>query len=278
MAIYWVYVFPYNPAWRIVMTKTRSVSVTFTDLHIPYQCDDALEVLKKVVHTVKPDITSSLGDLLDCSQFSTHEPTYGVGETGYDADLEHAKSFLDDLQKHTKQRLVLVEGNHCQRVERWAAKNKEGRSVYNMIAPHIQLMKTKSGQPRKNATYVKYGSADGKYPHYKLNSRIALVHGWSYSVNTTHATLSKSQGISVIFGHCHRMESRLVQNVWGEGVIQCHAIGCLCQKIPLYGTGTPVEWTNGFCIGYHGSHSDTIYPITIVKGSCVLPDGREIKI
>jgi len=257
---------------------SRTVSLCFTDAHIPFHSPDAMEVIQKVAQTIKPDYSASLGDMLDCSQFSAHEPTYGMPETEYETDLEYGKTFLDGIQKHTKQRLIIVEGNHELRISRWAAKNKEGRAVFNMLAPHVQLMKTAKGQPRTKATYIKYGSVDGKYPHYKLNSRIALVHGWSYSQNTTNVTLGKSQGVSVIFGHCHRMESRLVQNVWGEGVVQCHAIGCLCQKIPLYGTGTPVEWTNGFCIGYHGSHSDTIYPITIVKGSCVLPDGREIKV
>lgn len=580
---------------------SRTVSVCFTDAHIPFHNPDVMEVIKKVIQTVKPDYSASLGDLLDCSQFSAHEPTYGMPETEYESDLEYGKEFLDDIQKHTKQRLIIVEGNHClsrdtevltdngfknitavseqdnvgqfdiatneisfarptsltqvyaehlyniesgymrqtvtdkhdvvyngkkikaedlakiekidargipfsgilkrnpanitdnwirlltwvimdgtvvdhakyvkdsikirvqfklsredkieklckllddmeiqytvkkatmcatnvkqpyyiriygdsareiwknldykkvfpkhfmrldteqvktlletiaetdggkrwdgyfwssisqenvelvsylctisgfahkfdrkvrnngfkngkdithftyflkncptkllgvqiskvlyndvaycmtmpagtlvtrnngkiaftgncNRIDRWAAKTKEGRALYNMISPRIQLMKTSTGKSRTKATYIPYGSVDGKYPHYKLNNRVVLIHGWSYNKAVTQAHLASSQGKSIILGHCHRMQSQVIQNVWGEGTVQCHSIGCLCNKIPLYGVGNPVEWVNGFSIGFHGSHSDTIYPITIVKGSCVLPDGREIKI
>lgn len=257
---------------------SRTVSVCFTDAHIPFHNPDVMEVIKKVIQTVKPDYSASLGDLLDCSQFSTHEPTPGMEETEFEHDLDFAKAFLDDIQKHTKQRLILVEGNHEYRTRRWAGKHREARAVLNMIAPHIQLMKTRAGKPRTKASYVHYGSSDGKYPHYKLNSRVSLIHGWSYARHVTAAHLDKSQGRTVILGHCHRMESKIIQNVWEAGTVQCYAIGCLCQQIPIYGTGSPVDWTNGFCLGFHGSHSDTFYPIPIVKGSCVLPDGREIKI
>lgn len=260
------------------MSKSRTVSVSFTDIHFPYQNDSAVEVLKKVIQTVKPDLSASLGDMLDCSQFSSHEPTYGVEDTDYANDLFLAKTFLDDIQKNTKQRLVLIAGNHEYRITRWAAKNREGRSIYNMVAPHIQLMKTVAGDQRKKATYVPYGSSNGTYPHYKLNNRVVLIHGWSYAKNVTHTHLAMSQGKSILLGHCHRVQSQIIQNVWGEGTVQCYSIGCLCKQVPLYGVGNPVEWTNAFCLGFHGRHSDTFYTIPIVKGACVLPDGREIRI
>lgn len=258
--------------------KYRKISVMFTDAHVPYHSPESLEVVKKVVQALKPNYVSSLGDMLDCSQFSTHDPTYGVDNTELSEDIRFLQRFYDDIQKDIKEKLIMVEGNHEQRVTRWAAKTKEGRAVYNMVAPHIQLMKTSKGDPRAKAIYVKYGSADGKYPHYKLNSRICLIHGWSYASHVTAQHVKMSMGRSIILGHCHRMESKIVQNVWGAGSVQCHAIGCLCQKVPLYGCGAPVEWVNGLCVGYHGRHSDTVYPIHMVNGACVLPDGREIKV
>lgn len=264
---------------KAIPKKPSTVSISFTDVHFPYQNDTALEVVKKVIQTVKPDITTCLGDLLDCSQFSAHDPSFGIAETAFDQDIDQAKDLLDFVQKHTRQRTIVLLGNHEYRIERWAAKHKEGRAIYNMVAPHIQLGKTSTGDMRKKFTLVPYGSANGKYPHYKLNNRVVQIHGWSYAQGVTREHLRMSQGKSVLLGHCHRVQSQIIQNVWEDGDnIQCHSIGCLCKLVPLYGCGSPVDWVNAFCLGFHGRNSDSFYTIPIRKNKCILPDGKEIKI
>lgn len=141
--------------------------VFFGDMHVPYQNEAAVDLLKQAITILKPDISISLGDLLDCSQFSTHEPTYGIDESDFADDIDYLNDFLDFVQSKTKTRTVLVEGNHCYRIKRWAAREKSGRGVFRMVDPQKLLMKN-----RKKATYVPYGSTNGKYPHYKINSRI----------------------------------------------------------------------------------------------------------
>lgn len=176
--------------------------LAFGDVHIPHQNKVAVDIVRNVVASVKPDLVVVMGDLLDCGQFSVYPPTYGTPATDYEADLEQAKEFLDDLQKHC-QRLVLIEGNHEYRLDRWAASSAEGRGAYTMLAPHIQLMKrADDGKPRTRCTYVRYGSASGRYSHYKINGRIVAVHGWSYARHATKQHLQISQGMSVIHGHC----------------------------------------------------------------------------
>jgi len=405
--------------------KKDKVFIAFGDAHYPHHNPVAIDILKQAIMRLKPDLVVSLGDLLDCGQFSTHPPTFGVKESDYEEDLRQVNELLDFCQKYAKERLILVEGNHEIRLDRWAAAHAEGRGTYSMLAPRIQLMKTVKGRPRTKCTYIPYGSANGKYPHYKLNNRLVAVHGWSYARHATKKHLEKSQGKSVIHGHClpvdyevltldgwkkvsdvgksdivkgyyngqmvcadvlcsvyhenwsgrmavfgheaisqtmtelhgiytaddrylhvrdaldvpvsdlvqldddgdlleyrcrynqtlgdivewvdvegvdtaciqtstrnfvcrttegrveltgntHRVDTSVFPNVWGTGTINASSAGCMCKPIPMYGTGTPVEWVNAFIIGYMGRQSDTLYTVDIKGDFAILPDGTRI--
>ncbi len=253
------------------MAKRGSKTMlAFGDLHIPQHNRRAVEVFCRAAERIQPDLVVCLGDLLDCGQFSPHLPTYGVPETEYLDDLREAGALLDRLQKVCT-RLVVVEGNHEHRLDRWAAATAEGRGAYSMLAPRVQLTRG------RRCIYVPYGSADGRYPHYRVNSRIIAVHGWSYARHATKNHLAVSQGKSVIHGHTHRADASIVQNIWSPGrVIEARSAGCLCRPIPLYGAGRPVEWVNAFILGYLGRRSDTLYTIPIVDDRCILPDGAEV--
>ncbi|GJQ27829.1 MAG: hypothetical protein HBSAPP02_28610 [Phycisphaerae bacterium] len=254
------------------MAKRHSTTMlAFGDVHIPHHNEKALRVFCRAAERLRPDLIICLGDLLDCGQFSVHPPTYGMKETDYVDDLRAANALLDRLQK-VCDRLVIVEGNHEYRLDRWAAATAEGRGAYSMLAPRIQLTR---GRPR--CAYVPYGSVGGTYPHYAINRRIIAVHGWSYSRNATRQHLQISQGRSVIHGHTHRAEVSIVQNIWSPGeIVQARSAGCLCKPVPLYGTGRPVEWVNAFILGYLGRRSDTLYTIPIMDDRCILPDGTEV--
>ena len=247
--------------------------VAFGDLHIPYHNEAAVEVLKAVVRYLKPDLAVCLGDVMDCSQFSTHPPTLGMPETNYEQDTLIANKFFDDIQRWCT-RLVAVEGNHEHRLDRWAARTAPGRGAYTMLAPRFNLARN-----RKRFTYIPYGSVDGTYPHYKIGPRVVAIHGWSYAMHATKKHLVMSQGKSIVHGHTHRVDHTLVQNVWStKGVVQAISTGCLCRPVPLYGVGTPVQWTNAFVLIYVGRRSETMYAVPITGNRCVLPDGVELSV
>lgn len=253
---------------KSVTTKTM---LAFGDVHIPHHNPRAVEVFCRAAERLRPDLIICLGDLLDCGQFSSHPPTYGVQETDYHEDLRSANALLDRVQGFCN-RLVMVEGNHEHRIDRWAAMTSEGRGAYSLLAPRSQLSKGRS-----KFIYVPYGSAAGTYPHYAINSRLIAVHGWSHARQATKNHLQISQGKSVIHGHTHRADASIIQNIWSPGqVIEARCGGCLCKPVPLYGTGRPVEWVNGFILGYLGRRSDTLYTIPIMGDRCILPDGTEV--
>jgi predicted phosphohydrolase len=78
-----------------------------------------------------------------------HPPTYGMPETDYAGDLRAANELLNRLEAVCG-RLVIIEGNHEYRLDRWAAATAEGRGAYSMLAPRTQLTQ---GRPR--CTYVR---------------------------------------------------------------------------------------------------------------------------
>lgn len=245
--------------------------LAFGDVHFPQHNPLALEVFCRAAESIKPDLIVCLGDLLDCGQFSTHPPTFGVPDSDYGDDLDNAKALLDRLQKCCK-RMVAIEGNHEYRLDRWAAKTAEGKGAYKALAPRVQLPRG-----RKNFKYVPYGSADGRYPYYHVNKRIVAVHGWSIAKNATRKHLEMAQGKSVIHGDTHRADSHIIQNIWKDnGVIEARGAGCLCKRVPVWGNGNPVDWANAFIIGYLGRRSDSLYTVPIMHDRCILPDGREV--
>jgi len=244
--------------------------IAFGDAHIPYHNPQAMEVVAKAIEYVRPDLAVCLGDLLDLNQFSFHPPTRGIPETDYEGDLEFANEWLDRVEQSCG-RLVMVEGNHEYRLDRWAAHTAEGRGAYSMLAPRIQLAKG-----RKRFVYEAYGSRNGRYSHYSINSRIKAVHGWSTAKNAADMHLAKGQGKTIIFGHTHRVDSRGVKSLWYPGLsIQARSAGCLCELVPLWGRGQPVDWENAFILGFLGRSDDTMYTVKILDDHCVLPEFKK---
>jgi len=252
------------------MTHRARKFIALADPHIPYHDEAAMEIASRVVEHVKPELVVVLGDVLDCTQFSTHPPVWGLDETDFEDDTETANKWLDRLQKACG-RLVMLEGNHENRIHLWAAQTREGRGARKSLAPRRRL-----SAGRTNFLYIPYNNLDGQYPHYKVNHRICAVHGWSYAQNATKRHLDLSQGKSILHGHTHRGDMVPRQQVWAKGIIQARSCGCLCRRVPLYGVGSPVDWVNMLVLGYMGRRSDTMYSILFEEDRCILPDGKEI--
>jgi len=251
--------------------KRAKKMMVFGCAHFPYNNQEATSIFCKSVAHIKPDIVISLGDLLSCDQFSMHPPTWGFPKTQYEDDAKKASTFLDRIQKHCG-RLVLIEGNHEYRVNRVAAISKMIEGIHSLVEPQKLLTKD------RKCTYIPYGPNEKEYPIFKVNSRVIAVHGWSYAKHATQKHLDESQGMTILHAHSHRVQMAMDQKLWSNGDnIEARSVGCLCHRIPLYGTGSPSHWVNAFILGYLGRHSETLYTIPVHKDFVVLPDGKEIR-
>jgi hypothetical protein len=259
----------------------------FPDIHFPLQDKKALAVAVKAHKLLNPDNTVFLGDVLDCSIFSSHANKTIAESQTYDfkkVEIDPANELLDIVQKNTKKNTYLLEGNHEWRVERWAANNNRvGESIYDLISPKATL-----SQGRKNFTYIPYTPVSGNMSNFlqiapnnkKMKTGgLVAIHGWSHAKHSSYRHLELSRTQSILHGHVHRQQSIATRDPWHNRVIKAFCPGTLSVLQPLYAHGgTPTDWVHGFAIIYVGTRSWTEYNITIVNNQCVLPCGTEITI
>ena len=258
------------------VTKAKVV-IAFGDSHIPNQSESALGAIRKVAELLKPADICLMGDMLDCSAFSTHAPSPGDAPGDYEQDLRRCNALIDSLQKHSAHIAYLC-GNHEFRIARFAARAAEGAATYNLLAPEKVIPR---GRDKRRFKLIPYaGDDDGRYPHYAVTPNLVAVHGWSYALAASRRHLQMSQGRSVIFGHSHRQSSESIQCLWRPGVVQAFNIGCTCKLVPTYNAGRVTEWSHAFGLFYI-SRSDptrwTGYIVPVTDGYCVLPDGKEVR-
>jgi len=267
--------------------KTSKLWFIFPDIHFPDQEKEALEIAKAAHRILKPHNTVFLGDVLDCDIFSAHaKKTIEEAQTQDYLKLEinPCNALLDEVQNGTKEITYFLEGNHEQRIERWAVNNgRIGESLYPLISPAATI-----GKGRKNFKLIPYEVPTGMRRGFvqivpdvqrMRTGGLVAVHGWSFAKHAAAVHLEKSRSQSILFGHTHRAQSVATRDPWTGKMIKAFNPGTLSDLQPKYAHGgAPSDWTNGFAIVYVGQESWTEYCISIVNGRCVLPDGREIRL
>lgn len=242
------------------------------DTHFPHEDELAVAVVMKAVEMLKPTLSVSMGDLLDCSAFSGYAPTIHEEPADFAVELAKANALLDQLQRYSG-RVVAIEGNHETRIDRWAAASNPGRASYSMLCPRINL-----SRGRKKFIYVPHYAKGGGYSHYKITPRLVAVHGWTYCKAASAKHLELAKGMSILHGHTHRAQVEYSQLPFSLQSIEGRSTGCLCQKVPLWRAGSPVQWVSGFVVGYIGHHTHTLYTVMINGNKAILPDGREVRV
>lgn len=268
---------------------TADLWFVFPDIHFPDQDEVALELALKAHEILNPEYSLFLGDVLDCGLFSSHAKKTISEAQGYDfkeMEIDPCNAMLDRVQANTKKFTHYLEGNHEQRIERWAVNNgRVGESLYHLISPRQTLWKNPKRTNFKITPYdVPVGNRMGYVQVVKPSPRmksggLVAVHGWSFAKHAARVHLELSRSQSVIHGHTHRMQLDVSRDPWTGAPIKAMSPGTLAKLQPVYAHGgRPSEWSHGFALIYVGRNTWTEYLINIVNGSCVLPDGREIRI
>lgn len=261
------------------MTKPGSrLVMVLPDLHIPHHDEAALQCVLQAYKHLRPDTVVVLGDWLDCEQFSSHGVMSMAELRAHrflEDEVDPCNAALDKLQKY-KNELVFVEGNHEQRIERWAAKwgARLGPDFYKLMAPRKLL-----GEGRKKFTWIPYMDNLSHYeitPALKNSTALWAVHGWSHAKRAAAIHLNKAISVSIVHGHTHRMQVETRREPSTGRILKSWSPGCLSKLQPLYRANNPTEWTHGFSLVYVGKSSWTDYTISIVNGKCVLPNGKEM--
>lgn len=195
------------------------------------------------------------GDMVDVGGFlALHHVLGYVAETSYsyDDDIAAGNGFLDRLMSNCpKAHITYIEGNHENRVERWAltqtlrhAKDAEGLRKRN--APEFLLKLAERGIQYKRMSEFYDGLS---VPGTIRRGKCYFTHGsFLRSKNAARDAVNKFSG-NVVFGNTHRRDD-YVGHRPNVGVLGGYNPGCLCELQPLWNNTDPTDWTHGYAVQF----------------------------
>lgn len=212
--------------------------------------DVALQIISYLEETDRIDWVINLGDFLDLAAQGRFEQEAGFAGTTQKA-VDRGHLFLQQQRAAAgpKAEIVLVEGNHDRRMEKfilsnsaaaWGLKRANMDELPVMSIPYLL---------RLDEIGVEYIDA---YPAgaYWLTPTFRAIHGNKARSNgsTAAAYTNENPHISTIFGHSHRLEIQSRTAFDGRGAISSVAVspGCLCRvdgAVPSVNGSTHVDGT-----------------------------------
>lgn len=201
----------------------QSRILNISDLHIPYQHNEALGVALKYGKEKDANCILINGDGFDFATISRHERDWR--DRDINTEFESARKFFQSLRKHfPRARIVFKYGNHDERWEKWLY--VKAPELFNVTEFQLDIL-MKFGELGIEVVKEKRIIRAGK-----LN----ILHGHelqgSGGVNPARATFLKVLN-SVLVGHYHRTSSHVESTLDGD-VISVHSTGCLCGLNPLW--------------------------------------------
>lgn len=224
------------------MKKYKKV-LFISDIHCPYQDDQALNAMYNFMDWWIPDEVFILGDLVDfyaISRFS-REPERALK---LQEELDTAVEVLKDIRKHSgKVKITFIRGNHCDRLKKYLWTNAQELDCLRAIRlerllefDRFNITYNDKSQMKYRGVMIKHGNIVRKFAGY-----------------TAKAEFEKN-GLSGVSAHSHRQSvyrqtNELDDFVWVEA-------GCLCQLDADYLEGCRANWQQGFAIGYFKENSN----------------------
>jgi len=181
------------------------------DLHVPYHHKVAWDLTLRIIKTEKPAVVVQLGDFGDFEAVASHPKKFGR-KLAFDDELAACRKEMKRLQVACGDaKLVVLQGNHEERFERYIAHN----------APHAETVQPSARKLlglRSKDVWVPYRS------HWKLG-KVLFLHDVGHSgKNATTQTLD-AVGSCVVHGHTHRAAVNFDGTVLDESQDR-FAMGC----------------------------------------------------
>jgi predicted phosphodiesterase len=211
----------------------QSRTLILSDLHFPYQDNKAIE--SALNYGINKNVNCILinGDLIDFAGISRFEKDWRQ-RTVFE-EFEAARKFLSILRKHfPKAKIVLKEGNHDERWEKWLF----------IKAPELFDDPEFKLEVRLRLGELKIDIVKDKSP--VQIGKLTVLHGHELhgmgGVNPARATFLKTLD-SALVGHYHRTSSHVETSMHGN-VISVASTGCLCGLHPMFSRIN--KWNLGF--------------------------------
>lgn len=203
-------------------SNSIETQLIINDLHVPYQDQEALDLVLKFGKQLNPDKVFILGDYIDMYSIS-HFDRDPERVTSLQEEFNHGKVVLNRIRDvFPKSDIIFCEGNHEDRMRKFLWNNP-------VLNGCIDL-KQKLDIENLGIKYYEYGK------NFVYKDKLIYTHGNrvnKYSAYTA-KNLMDDFGISAIFGHTHRLGSHYRTDYGGEKV--AFENGCMCQ------TSLAMDW------------------------------------
>jgi len=244
------------------------------DYQVPYQDNQALRAVRKYANDFLPDVWINLGDLADFPGLTDKFTRGWEHRAKLPKHLEMAQDeVILDCMSAPGVEYILIEGNHEARLTSYirnrapevASLVEEGQIL--SVGQLLRINKLNF-----NARYI------GPYPTAYEHRGLTFKHGERVGDNPAKSEFVK-EGSSGISGHVHRLGVHAQTNRGGAHA--WYSIPTLCNvegdNIPP-GDGLGIRnQQQGFAVVYIDTETEqfNVYPIVIVHGKFISPEGKE---
>jgi len=243
---------PTRPSNGRVRNQRDIVRIAFGDLHGLHADKAAFAAVLADIKRFRPHEIVLGGDMINCGGFLAQHHTLGyVAETEetYEEDVATTNAHLDAIQQAGRgARILYIEGNHEDRVERWAVTQtlrhrKDSEFLRRLVSPQYLLQLKRRGIEyfRRSEHY------DGiSIPGWIKRGKIFFTHAISGARHAASAAVSNAGG-NVVYFHTHRPDfsALVLPNV---GLVAAWNPGCLCRRQPLWRNTAPTHWAHGYAV------------------------------
>lgn len=207
-----------------VLPKSSKKILLLSDIHIPYQDNEAIEAAVEYGIKNEVDTVYLNGDTLDFFGCSFHEKD-ARKRPRMSEELEMGRQFLDWLRfKFPTQQIYFIPGNHCQRIERYlVVKAPELLGIDEFSLATLLRLGEKKIHWLDHKSKVYFGKL--------LVEHGDKMHG-AGGVNPARSLLLKFKR-STICGHFHRT-SQANSKIYDGDIQMAWSTGCLCELEPGY--------------------------------------------
>ncbi len=249
------------------MAKDKGVlkrAVCTPDKHAPIHDRAAVNVVKKAIEIIKPDIYIDLGDLGEWGSVSHHQwkrkkqPPLEYIMTRIEKDVEGVNKFLDSIdearEKANCKEKYLTGGNH----DEWC-------NMFVETHPYLPQYKFEISTNLKERGYKYYPATLPPEKWLKIG-KLHFYHG-HHKRGMHHAKAHLALGASVMYGHHHGLQQASVTHI--DGPTSAWSLGCLkdIEADEDWLSGRLTNWNHSFAIIDFFSNGDyKVEVVEIIKG------------
>jgi UDP-2,3-diacylglucosamine pyrophosphatase LpxH len=238
--------------------KRRGVemAVFISDVHIPYHDRKALTVTNKFLDLYQPEKIILGGDIMDMYNVSRFDKN-PMRSFDLQWEFDEAKKVVEDIRKRNpKARIIMLPGNHEDRLQKYLWKNPEICGMRALGVPYQLGLKEMGIEWKKEFTH----------------KGVLFTHGDFATKYTANKNL-EVHGMNGVSGHKHTQQTIVRTNRHGKATWL--SVGHLADVSKAEYVNNP-DWQQGFGAVYWKGRGVSMEHVNIDKGK-ILYAGREFK-